>query len=309
MSNLNKSVFLMKTEDIIVSVFLLIVFSFQFHVIWLLYDVLAIWAIYFFLKNTSFILLIKIISSFAFFLFLSLKSGSHLISFFSIWDNGKHLFVIYLLFKLIDRYEIFRNIRFIDHLGLAMSVVFLIKMILVPFQYFSGYHMDDVSGTFGYGGSHSLGYFCLLYIAYLLYMKKSVFLTIFISIICFIFNYMAENMGFYLLFILIMSFNFFSFRRFKYFIFFGVLLICGIVSLDFILKGDLIAPMIYRFSELANFFNFDENNIRASRGFLTAYSIFLGGLFGKGPGAYSEIYSLFGWLVKTLDHHNLQIKM
>jgi len=300
----------MKTEDIIVSIFFLIVFSFQFHFLWLLYDVLAIWAIYFFLKNTSFTLLIKVIGTFSFFFFLSLASGFHLISFFSIWDNGKHLFVIYLLFKLIDRYELSRNLRFINHLGIAMSVTFMIQFILVFFQYFSGYHWDDTSGTFGYGGSHSLGYFCLLYIAYLMYIKKSLFLTIFISIICFILNYMAENMGFYLLFILVISFNFFSVRRFQYLVLSGFLLIGFVFILDFILQGDFIAPLIYRFSELGTLFDFDETKIRGSRGFLTAYSILLGGIFGNGPGAYSEIYSLSGWLSNTLNFNkSIQINI
>lgn len=304
-----KTSYLMRIEDIIVSIFFLIVFSFQFHSLWIVYDFLSIWSVYFFLKNANFFLLIKVILAFSIFFILSFLSGFHLISFFSILDNGKHLFIIYLLFKLIDRYEIDRNLRFINHLGIALLFTFLLKIILVLFQYFSDYHRDDVSGTFGYGGSHSLGYFCLLYIVYLLYIKKNVFLTIFISIISFILNYMSENMGFYLLFILVISFDFLSFRRFKYLVFLSFLLIVFVFLLDFVLKGDFIAPIIYRFSELGNFLDFDKTNIRASRGFLTAYSILLGGVLGKGPGAYSEIYSLSGWLTDTITHHNLQINI
>ena len=310
MNDINrKPAFLIKTEDIIVSVFFLIVFSFQFHWLWLAYDILAIWSVYFFLRNTNITILLKISIAFSIFFLLILLSGFHLISFISIWDNGKHLFVFYLLFKLIDRYDLSRNIRFINHLGIVMSIAFVIEVLLVFYQYFADYHMDDTSGTFGYGSSHALGYFCLLYIAYLLYIRKWIFLTIVISFISFILNYMSENMGFYLLFVLIVSFNFLSVRRFKYLFLFGFLLIGFVFVLDFVLEGDFIDPLIYRFSELGTVLDFDKTKIRASRGFLTAYSILLGGVFGVGPGAYSEIYSLSGWLADTLTHHNLQINI
>jgi len=304
-----KTSYLMRIEDIIVSIFFLIVFSFQFHWLWIVYDFLSIWSVYFFLKNANFFLLIKVMLAFSIFFILSFLSGFHLISFVSIWDNGKHLFVIYLLFKLIDRYEIDRNLRFINHLGIALSFTFLIKIILVLFQYFSDYHMDDVSGTFGYGGSHSLGYFCLLLIAYLLYIRKWNYLVVVVSIISFILNFMAENMGFYLLFILLVSFNFFSLGRLKYLVFIALLFISFVFFFDFLLAGDFIAPMLYRFSEFLNITDFDPTKIRASRGFLTAYSIMLGGVFGMGPGAYSEIYSLSGWLLSDLSNNDIQINI
>tara|TARA_B100000795_G_scaffold248217_1_gene214973 strand:+ start:699 stop:1877 length:1179 start_codon:yes stop_codon:yes gene_type:complete len=306
---IKKTSYLIRIEDIIVSIFLLIVFSFQFHWLWIVYDFLSIWSIYFFLKNANFILLIKVILAFSVFFILSFLSGFHLISFLSIWDNGKHLFVIFLLFKLIDRYEIARNLRFINHLGIAISLTFLIKIILVFFQYFSDYHMDDVSGTFGYGGSHSLGYFCLLLISYLLYIKKWSYLVVLVSIVSFILNFMAENMGFYLLFILLVSFNFSSSGRLKYLIFIGFLFILFVFFFDFLLAGDFIAPMMYRFSEFLNITDFDSTKIKTSRGFLTAYSILLGGVFGKGPGAYSEIYFFSGWLLSDLSSNNLQINI
>ena len=307
---IQKKPFLIKKEDTIIAVFFFIVFSFQFHVLWLLYDILALGAFYFFIKNTNIWLSLITILSFLSFLFLVYLSGFHIISFLSIWDNGKHLFVLFMLFKLIDRYDLKRNLHFATILGYLLGFTFIISTFLVLFQSYQGYHVDDVSGTFGYGGADALGYFCTLYITYLLYVKRSHMLFIFVTLVSFILNYLAENMGFYVLCIMLIGFNFMTLNRIKYLFLYGIVLTLFIFVLDIVLMGDFIAPILYRFNEYITFSGFNQEVIRANRGFLTIFSIFLGGTFGNGPGAYSPIYSMTGWLSHNLAFDsNLQINI
>jgi len=307
---IQKKPFLINKENIIIAVFFLIVFSFQFHVLWLFYDILALGAFYFFIKNTNIWLSSITILSSLYFLFLVYLSGFHIISFLSIWDNGKHLFVLFMLFKLIDRYDLKRNLHFATILGYLLGFIFIVSTFLVVFQSYQGYHVDDVSGTFGYGGADALGYFCILYITYLLYIKRSNRLFIFVTLVSFILNYLAENMGFYVLYLMLVGFNFMNLNRIKYLFLYGIGLILFIFVLDIILAGDFIAPMLYRFNEYVTFSSFNLSVIRDSRGFLTIFSFLLGGFFGNGPGAYSPIYSMTGWLSHTLAFDsNLQINI
>jgi NADH-quinone oxidoreductase subunit K len=62
-----------------------------------LYDFFAIFSLIFFIKNANFSLSVVTFSAFLFFTSLAVSSGAHFISFLSVWDNLKHLFVFFIL--------------------------------------------------------------------------------------------------------------------------------------------------------------------------------------------------------------------
>jgi hypothetical protein len=81
----------------------------------------------------------------------------------------------------------------------------------------------------------------------------------------------------------------------KYLIFYSTVIIISIIIFDRALGGILIQPILQRFSEFFVVGNRDLDNFTPSRGYMTALALVLGGWFGAGPGAYSEIYSMIGW--------------
>ncbi len=87
---------------------LVLVFSVDFHFLWLLYDFLALFALYFSLKHISTTLGSTLLLVLSFFIILTSISGFHVISILSIWDNIKHIFVLFMLLFLVERHiEVF----------------------------------------------------------------------------------------------------------------------------------------------------------------------------------------------------------
>ena len=275
--------------------FFVLVFSWEFHFLWLLYDFLAIFSIYFFLKHVNIVLASTLFLVLSFFIILSIIFGFHIISILSIWDNIKHLFVLFMLFFLVERHIQDRILIFSNIFGLIIGGIFILQAVLVFYQYFTGYNKDDVSGTFGIAGSHSIAYYCLLYLSYLFYFKKSNYFTFFVFIVSLVMNYFSENMGYYPLVILLLSYKWMTLKGLKYFIIYLPLLLLVIIILDSALGGILIQPVLNRFSEFFLVGSRDLNNFTPSRGYMTALAIHLGGWWGSGPGCYSEIYSMIGW--------------
>ena len=291
--------FLIRPEYVLISIFFVMMYSFSFHATWLLYDFFAIFSLIFFIKNANFRISFITLSSFLFFVFLAFLSGAHVISFLSVWDNLKHLFIFFILLKLITRYHSReRVIRLLSILSPILIISFFIQFLLTITQYSMGFYNTNISGTFGVGASHSIAYFCLMVISYFLYLKKNPFLLfILISLSCII-NFIGDNLGFYVLLFLILLFKWVSFRYWYLFFFYTITLIILAFLLDHFIGGFFVT-LQGRFSELLSIINYSDFNkleITASRGFLTMYSFFNGGMFGAGPGAYSEIYFLKGWL-------------
>ena len=273
------------------------IYSFSFHVTWLLYDFFAISSLFFFLKNGNFKLYFATLFAFIFFLFLAFFSGAHFISFLSVWDNLKHLFIFFILLRLIIRYHSSKRIdRLFNVLGPILLISFCIQFLFTLTQYYLGFYNTNIAGTFGAGASHSTGYLCLLTISYYLYVKKNLFLLFLLIIFSCVINFFSENLGFYILLIFILLFKWASFRYWYLFFFYTIILIGLAFSLDFFI-ADFFLVLKGRFSELLailNFSDFKKLEITASRGFLTIYSVYEGGFLGNGPGAYSEIYFLKG---------------
>lgn len=282
-------------EKGIAFILLVLVFSWEFHFLWLLYDLLALLAIYFFSKHVNAILGFTLFFVLSAFIILTIFSGFHIISILSIWDNIKHVFVLFMLLFLVERHIEGRILSFSNSFGFIIGSIFIIQSVLVFYQYFNGYYKDDISGTFGKASGHTFVYYCLLYLSYLFYIKKSYLLTFCVLILSLVMNYISENMGYYPLVILLLSYKWMSMKGLKYMFFYGSLFIITVVILDIVLGDVLIQPVLYRFSEFFLVGSRDLENFTPSRGYMTALSLFLGGWFGAGPGCYSEIYNLIGW--------------
>ena len=282
-------------EKLIAFTFLVLIFSWEFHFLWLLYDFLALFAVYFFSKHVNIVLGSTFFIVLSIFIILSILSGFHIISILSIWDNIKHVFVLFMLFFQIERHIEGRILEFTNIFGFIIGSIFILQTFLVFYQTYTGYYKDDISGTFGKAGGHTFAYYCLLYLSYLFYIKKSYLLTFCVFVLSLVMNYYAENMGYYPLVLLLLSYKWMTLKGLKYFVFFGSLLLFIISILDSALGGILIQPVLYRFSEFFLVGSRDLNNFTPSRGYMTALAFYLGGWWGAGPGGYSDIYSIFGW--------------
>jgi hypothetical protein len=274
---------------------LVLVFSWEFHFLWLLYDILALFAIYFFSKHITAVLGSTLFLVLSVFIILTIFSGFHIFSILSIWDNIKHVFVLFMLLFLVERHIEGRILKFTHGFGFIIGSIFIIQSALVFYQYFTGYYMDDISGTFGKASGHTFAYYCLLYLSYLFYIKKSYFLTAIVFILSLVMNYFAENMGYYPLVILLLSYKWMTLKGLNYMMFYGLLLLLLVVIADRALGGILIQPVLHRFSEFFLVGSRDLDNFTPSRGYMTALALYLGGWWGAGPGCYSEIYSIVGW--------------
>jgi len=302
---------LIRVEGVVFSILLVIIFSNQFHFLWLLYDFIAIGALFFYLLNNRLVLNTILIIIVPYFLVFSFLSGSHMISFLSIWDNAKHLFVLFMMLTLVDRYANQRRFKlFLRDIGFIFPIILLIQMFVVNYQFFNNYSIDDIAGTFGSMSSHSLGYFCLMYLTYLLFLSKSKLNFSIVLVISLILNFMSENTGFFLLLVVLLLFNWFRFYGLSKLVFYTIFLIITIVIIDVLLGGQLISPIIHRITKSStNLMTGDLSVVSASRGFLMVYAFMLGGWFGLGPGSYSECYSFSGWLLDSLLDGRLQINI
>ena len=302
---------LVRIESIVFSILLVIIFSNQFHFLWLLYDFIALGALSFYLLNNRLVLNAILIIIIPYFLVFSFLSGNHIISFLSIWDNAKHLFVLFMMLTLVDRYANHRRFElFLRDIGVIFPVVFFIQIFVVNYQFFNNYFIDDIAGTFGSMSSHSLGYFCLMYLSYLLFLTKSKLYFSIVLVISLILNFMSENTGFFLLLVVLLVFNWFRFYPLRKLVFYTIFLIITVVIIDVFLGGQLISPIIGRIMKSStNLMTGDMSVVSASRGFLMVYAFMLGGWFGLGPGSYSECYSISGWLLDSLLDGRLQINI
>tara|TARA_B110000444_G_scaffold168947_1_gene157857 strand:- start:3300 stop:4499 length:1200 start_codon:yes stop_codon:yes gene_type:complete len=302
---------LIRIEGVVLSILIVIIFSNQFHFLWLMYDFIALGSLFFYLLNNRLVLNTILIITVPYFLIFSFISGGHLISFLSIWDNAKHLFVLFMMLTLVDRYANHGRFNlFLRDIGVIFPVIFFIQIFVVNYQFFNNYFIDDVAGTFGSMSSHSLGYFCLMYLSYLLFLTKSKLNFSIVLVISLILNFMSENTGFFLLLVVLLLFNWFRFYGFKKLVFYTIFLIITVVIIDIFLGGQLISPIIYRLTKSStNLMTGNLSVVSASRGFLMLYAFMLGGWFGLGPGSYSECYSFSGWLLNSLSDGRLQINI
>ncbi|MDB4097016.1 hypothetical protein N9542_03160 [Methylophilaceae bacterium] len=176
-------------------------------------------------------------------------------------------------------------------------------------QYINDYRFDDIAGTFGDGASHSIAYFSLATIALCFVTSKKFTISIFIFI-AILLNIVAENPGFFVLLFLIWIWNIYN-SNFNYKL---ILYTIIIFTISFILLNysyysnaplfDIIYKRAFAVLQIPNYFDANSINGRADFLFL---GFKLGGWFGAGPGAYSNIYLMDGFKIATLPHPGINI--
>ena len=298
-------------ELIVLMVLLIIIFSHDFHFLWLLYDFIALGSIIFYVLNNKLKLNLVFFSALSYFLYFSFKSGFHLISFVSIWDNIKHLFVLFMMLTLVHRhYDKQRISNLLKYMDLCFIFIFFIQFFLVLFQYFNGYFIDNIAGTFGSMSSHAVGYFTLMYISFLLFFSNSTVYKVSIILLSIIINVMAENTGFFLLLLPLLLYNWFTFHNIRKSFLFLFLFLFLFIFIDTILGNPILKPILYRAQKVITIFlSNDLTTINANRGFLMLVALLLGGWFGMGPGSFSECYSLVGWSLTQIMDGRIQINI
>lgn len=280
-------------------IFIIYTFSYNFHSLWVLADVILLVWLFFIqvskFKIRLFTLLVGFVT-FSYLFYALAKSSFHFISFLSIWDTLKHLILIHVFYRLL------RNEQFSQKLiksYIPFTVAFYIQFLLCILQYSLNVYHDDIAGSFGEGSSHSIAYFTLAYLAFL-YFKQASLIEITIALFCSsIINVIAENIGFFFILFLVL-FTIMIKSKYRYFYLFagfsGLILIFLLFSeTEFLLATQNRLSMMFAGTEYTG-----QKFVPAERGIMTAYAFYLGGVFGAGPGAYSEIYSLTGWLHETL---------
>ncbi len=194
----------------------------------------------------------------------------------------------------MNEISIERKETFIKRIYILTTIAFFIQFFVVLIQQKIGLHFDNVAGTLGDGSTHTLAYFSIFYIVFLLTHNKSVFLTIIVIILSMIINYYAENIGFYLLLGISLFYVLGSKIGTR-----NMVLITILASSLFIikgLKGEFAEKSVARIGKFSVTDSYNgARNLRPERGILMGYAVYLGGLWGKGLGAYSEIYGKEGW--------------
>ena len=152
----------------LMAVLLAFVLSYNFHQLWLVYDLflmvllvkLFFEGVFSKVKNMR----VVILGLLAMIVVSVVGIGhNHLIGWLSFWDTFKHLIFIIA----VDYYVVVRDRevqrKLISQLMAISSVLFALQFVFVFIQHFQGRHVDDVAGTFGDGSSHSIAYFSIFW--------------------------------------------------------------------------------------------------------------------------------------------------
>jgi len=307
--------------SILFPVFFFFVFSFDFHFLWLFYDIAAIFILIklmvlkskFFSISESFFLVLTLI----YFFTLSVLSGHLLFGLLSCWDTFKHLIYLVLIKKMLNVEFDLTFILFEKRMSKLIIVLFLFQMIAVFFQYYAGYHFDDISGTFGAGGSHIVGYFSLLFVV-VLYVKHANNFEMFSGlVIVLLMNAFSENAGFIvLLIILVVGIlyadgklkNYFRMKNFLIVSFFLLVLMVFLNTKIYSEQG-FLDVILTRLSDVLSPGDRQYYTDSYGRGFVMNYAAQLGGWFGQGPGAFSNIYNFIGFDYQFVVNELVQINI
>jgi hypothetical protein len=283
----------------LIVILLAFVLSYNFHQLWLIYDLfIVVFGVKMFLdgvyakvKNLRWILAFLI-----FMLALSVVGvgQSKLIGWLSFWDTFKHvLFIISLDYYVIVRDSKVQR-KLIDMLVPISAVLFIIQFVFVYVQHMQGRHVDDVAGTFGDGSSHSIAYFSLFVMVFAMASRWTIWKIVCLAIVCSVMNYWSENIGFFLILLLIIYYYTSVYRQVRL-----IMLAASTLTVFFFLfSGDLGDEFDEYQRRIQGFFHYDtfvlSDDLSSDRSTLTAYAFYEGGIWGKGAGYFSEIYSQSG---------------
>ena len=153
-------------KAIVVSNFCIFVFSFDFHSLWLFYDISLITLSIVLLTTGNFVF--QPLSFFSFFLALfyfltiSIVNGHFFIGMLATWDIFKHVILIigingYATVRA-SKTALFPIGKFEKFLLLSFGV----QAILIVYQFLSNFYYDDIAGSFGRGASHAVAYMSII---------------------------------------------------------------------------------------------------------------------------------------------------
>lgn len=299
---------------LILPALVVLVFSYNYHAIWLVYDVIAIILLFHYATSRQ-----KKISSFqgyflilvlGYFLTLTLISENWFLAILSVWDTFKHLLYFPVIITISQLNIYGHNLKLANMTYKFIGFIFFIQVIVVGIQYNIGVHFDDVAGTFGDGGSHAIAYISLLFItACFAFHKKNIFIIGSIGVAV-LMNIASENAGFFVLLSILMLCILIAKKTYIKFLFIvGVL----VVPIYFLLEiplysemafGEVIVSRAIGIFEIPDYFDPSETHGRGSYLFLASY---LGGWFGHGPGAFSSIYLMQGYDLENLIDQQINI--
>ena len=307
---------MIKTTDIfrigLILVLLAFVLSYNFHQLWLMYDLFIVVffvkmffdGVYAKVKNIKwmvlFLLLMLIVSVVG-------VGGNRLIGWLSFWDTFKHIiFIISLDYYVVIRDRAVQR-KLLDLLMPISGVLFLIQLIFVYVQHLQGRHVDDVAGTFGDGSSHSIAYFSIFLMVYAMASRWKIWKIVLMAMLCSMMNYWSENIGFFLMLLLIIYYYTSVYRQVRL-----VMIGAGTLTVLFFLFSGQMGDEFDEYQRrIQGFFSYDKfvlsDDLSSDRSTLTAYAFYEGGVWGKGAGYFSEIYSKSGFGVSKLYNNQINI--
>lgn len=307
---------MIKTTDIfrigLILVLLAFVLSYNFHQLWLMYD---LFIVVFFVKMffDGVYAKVKSIKWMVLFLLLMLivsvvgVGGNRLIGWLSFWDTFKHIiFIISLDYYVVIRERTVQR-KLLDLLMPISGVLFLVQLTFVYVQHLQGRHVDDVAGTFGDGSSHSIAYFSIFLMVYAMASRWKIWKIVLMAMLCSMMNYWSENIGFFLILLLIIYYYTSVYRQVRL-----VMIGAGTLTVLFFLFSGQMGDEFDEYQRrIQGFFSYDKfvlsDDLSSDRSTLTAYAFYEGGVWGKGAGYFSEIYSKSGFGVSKLYNNQINI--
>lgn len=302
------------TGILLIPAYLVLVFSYNYHALWIMYDLVAIVLLF---NNALYKKYIKVTkrgvalaATISYFLILVILNDHLLLGLLSVWDTFKHI-IYFQLIASISSFEFnIRNQHLSKILFKLLFVSYLIQIIFVAMQYSRGFHFDNVAGTFGDGGSHAIAYISILMVVATIAMNMKTSLIILLSIISFYLNIASENAGYFVL-LLMVIFTVVTMNKLNYkFILVGALLaVMAFLLLDISVYSEksfseIIISRIIGLFDLPDYFDPLESHGRNSYFYLATI---LGGWFGVGPGAFSNIYQMEGYEFANLIGRQINI--
>lgn len=317
-----------KKEILVFLVCACLIYSYNYHFLWIAYDVLAFYGVVLFVKNYTGLIerrIIIMVAPVITYGLLRVLTDDHVFKgMLSIWDTMKHVFVLPVVFSVFSMDQE-KSIKELGIVSIDNIVKFLLASIFLQFlitilQFSDRVHWDDVAGSFGDGGTHPLGYLSLACAAIVLFSNWGWKVRVIVTLLVISINILAENMGFFLLFeYMIFGRMFFmpskTLRSLFPYISLSVLVgaVLYVTPYGFILhdrNNSTTADIV--FSRALNAITIPDRPIDVSsdphnRSQFLNMAWHLGGLFGYGIGAFSNIYRMKGYDVAKI--HDLEINI
>ncbi len=295
---------------LVLPAFAFLAFSFNFHALWIIYDVIALIALIYFYDATKCriptLALILTLSTITYLLTMAGLRGHIFVGILSAWDTLKHVIYLTLLVQVSGSRFSSRSVDATRNMYHLVAVTFAIQVMAVLIQYSNGVFFDDIAGTFGDGGSHAIGYVSLLFLTAAIAMRKGKLIIVFGIVAAMLMNLASENIGFYLLLALVLAGVAVTHRLdARTFIGFIAVAMAGYFVLDVALYHD--KPFyVSAFERVFEMVDISADRTESvGRGWALMLALDTGGWFGYGPGAFSDIYTLNGYGFNEQIHLNI----